>query len=180
MTQTTNETKHAEVIKSALAHRDLLPLLEAATGATIKIHRAPLVSDYLVIKREGATGYSRFALREAVDGTGPIGIAYETVASGDRAGEIVRIYVGSKWHGPLLSWSEGRGWVNLYSKGNYGNNYTHGGTWASDPKRCHETMMDALKDRDYTVAGGSITCDRNRMTEPPALFGLLADIAANA
>lgn len=61
---------------------------------------------------------------------------------------FIRIYIGTKWHGPVLNYAEG-GWCNLYSKGNYGKKFAHGGNWSADNKKRFPTIAEALKNRDY-------------------------------
>ncbi len=69
--------------------------------------------------------------------------------------EIIGIYIGTKWHGPVLSWRHD-GWSNLYSNGNFGKNFVSGGTWGSQGGRNRDhypTIVDALEHRDYMVGG---------------------------
>lgn len=51
-------------------------------------------------------------------------------SSGLDQGKLHRIYIGTQWQGPVACWYNGR-WRKLTSKGNYGRNYSHGGTWSA-------------------------------------------------
>ena len=122
-------------------------------------------------------------------------VAFESYVDGERAGTIFCIYIGTKWHGPVLSWRDGC-WTNLYSNGNYGKNFVCGGTWSSSShsgpgSRCFPTIENALTDRDYLV--GSIKCKSwekfpgelltllgplSGRIEPEPAGGLLAEILA--
>ncbi len=83
-------------------------------------------------------------------------IAFERYAEGENKGKLTRIYIGTKWHGPVLSWT-GEGWCNLYSRGNYGKNFICGGNWSAEHKKRFPTIAEALEHRDYVVTGLKMT-----------------------
>lgn len=131
----------------------------AITGATIEVETYPLVGKiyYLpngerAVENEPSHKYLEFA--------------YEW----DSKGHLLRIYVGSKYHGPMLAWYEGK-WGNLYSRGNYGKNYACGGNWSSDSKKRYTTIAECLDNRDYTVGG--IKMERATLTEGQGILDTL-------
>ena len=78
---------------------------------------------------------------------------------GDQSGQITRIYIGSKTHGPMAQWdasrlwdneSHGAAWSAITSKGNFGKNWACGGNWADKylmtdkPDNCITIRMSAL------------------------------------
>jgi hypothetical protein len=68
--------------------------------------------------------------------------------AGLRQGELVRIWIGTREAGPRVQWDhspEIRGWSRLESKGNYGRNWSHGGTWRGDKTR-YATLSEAAPD----------------------------------
>lgn len=67
-------------------------------------------------------------------------------------GEVVRIYIGSKHHGQVLSCAidhEGKQkWYNNYMAKNYGNRFASGGTWSGQGlKKEYDTWEEALDNR---------------------------------
>ena len=82
-----------------------------------------------------------------------IKISMERYLSGNEVGKVIRLRIGTACSGPVLSYEPGRGWANLYSRGNYKTDYANGGNWASDHRRTYPTMREALLDRDYLVTG---------------------------
>lgn len=88
-----------------------------------------------------------------LDNNAGIKISLERLLTGDETGKVIRMRIGTTCSGPVLSYEPGRGWVNLYSHGNYKTDYANGGNWASDHKRTYPTMREALLDRDYLVGG---------------------------
>jgi hypothetical protein len=88
----------------------------------------------------------------------------------DSEGHLLRIYVGSKYHGPILSWYDGQ-WTNLYSHGNFGHNYACGGNWSADSKKRYATLAECLDNRDYMV--GNIPQERATLTEGAGIIAVL-------
>ena len=90
-------------------------------------------------------------------------IAYEWHVDGDHAGELCRIYIGSKYtRGIYLQYTHHNGtdgtprWYTGYANGNCGKNYASGGTWSGDSKG-FSTLREALDDRfseSITEVGG--------------------------
>ena len=110
-----------------------------------------------------------------VRGEGNIDIAYEW---SKESGELIRIYIGHKYAGPMLEWShhrnDGKGaWVNLYSKGNYGDRWACGGGWSSDARRLYKTPVEALAYRDYLVS--NLEMERNKFQESSLLLDEVRD-----
>ena len=73
--------------------------------------------------------------------------------------QLINLFVGTKQSGPMLQFNDdgsglysGRGrdlqdshfpdggWTNAYSNGNYGKNYSHGGTWSGHTKSLHPSI----------------------------------------
>lgn len=111
---------------------------------------------------------------------GNVSISYEWAEPGDvnhahpDRQRLSRIYIGHKHSGPMLSCDcagsdDGKTvvWRNLYSKGNYGKNYSHGGNWSAEARRTYQTALAAWEDRDYMVTG--LPMDR-RYTESQLLL----------
>ena len=59
---------------------------------------------------------------------------------------LIRIYVGIRGIGPVLSWATD-GWRNLYPRGNHGGNAASGGNWSSAARRVWHTIGEALSQR---------------------------------
>jgi hypothetical protein len=96
-----------------------LSLYSTITGAVIGEGHTPLTGRYITI--DGTRQMER------VPKDGLFAIDYEQYDTG----QIIRIRIGTEYHGPLLGWDDGYGWRNLYSQGNYGKNYASGGRWSA-------------------------------------------------
>lgn len=155
----------------AKANDETLQLIALCIGGEVDKHAAPLIGNYIIVR--GGDGKVIRRVADELTMPDPLDISYEW----DERGELVRINIGSRYHGPMIGWyrnatSAGKaGWTNRYSHGNYGNNYAHGGTWSSDSKRVYPTIAAAIADRDY-VAGG-LTHDRAKYIETEAILNLL-------
>jgi len=139
-----------------------LAIMAAITGKDISIGQAPLIGRYGNIDGK--------RISETEPAHADLDFAFEWAESG----ELCRIYVGSRIHGPLMSWSSD-GWRNCYGHGNHGKNGSHGGTWSSSSKEVWATMAEALENRSYKVSG--IMMHKNRLIEGPALIEALQEIA---
>lgn len=92
----------------------------------------------------------------------------ERVAAGEHEeGRIVRVRIGTRRHGPVLSW-DAAGWANLYSRGGFGTQWASGGHWSSGSAR-YSTISAALNSRTYIVGGLKID-------EPAGLLELLQPV----
>lgn len=156
----------------AKADDETLQLIALCIGGEVVKRTAPLIGNYIIVRGSDGKVIRRVADEPTIPA--PLDISYEW----DERGELVRIYIGSIYHGPMLTWHRaastidgGSGWTNCYSNGNYGNNCAHGGTWSADSKRVYPTIAAAIADRDY-VAGG-LTHNRAKYTETTAILVLL-------
>lgn len=111
---------------------------------------------------------------------GNVSISYEWAGDSVDTQTLCRIYIGHKYAGPMLSLSnsaacysldtdDDRGpvcgkweWRNLYSHGNFGNNISCGGNWASASSRTYKTATEALEDRDYTWGNGDGNSEKHK------------------
>lgn len=77
-------------------------------------------------------------------------------AAEEHTGELIRLYIGSRDHGPEAQYNAYDGaWHKLTSKGNFGKKYAHGGNWHSEKckpgetpeiyKKLQEAIMDQQK-----------------------------------
>ena len=66
--------------------------------------------------------------------------------AGLRQGELGRIWIGTREHGPRVQWDHGRGWIKLESRGNYGQNWSHGGNWSSKDKERYSSLSACAPD----------------------------------
>jgi hypothetical protein len=150
-------------ITSALSlSDDQLALVAAITGKSISTGDAPLIGRYLNVD---CNRHSEF------DPSHPdLQFSYEWTEKG----ELVRIYIGSEIHGPMLSWCSD-GWRNLYGKGNHGKNGACGGSWSSESRRTYPDITATLAARDYMVVG--IKVHRSELIEGPAILRALGEIA---
>ena len=140
-----------------------LAALSAMTGRRIAKGTAPLIGDYIVV--DGQPAYQSFEHHHPL---------LQFACEWRETGELCRIYVGSEWHGPLLSWTED-GWCNLYGHGNHGKNGSHGGTWSVSGTLRYPTISVALANRDYRVS--SALMRRSQMTESKTLLDALLTLA---
>jgi hypothetical protein len=159
-----NPAGAAEILN---ADEKVLALVSAATGSEICVGEAPLIGRY------GRIAGKDIALNDPKHED--LMFAYERVESGEDAGKVMRIYIGSEIHGPLLMWSEA-GWRNLYGRGNHGVNGACGGTWSCESGSVYPDIGKALNQRDYKVGG--CLMHRSAMMEGPALWAALWQIAA--
>lgn len=142
-----------------------LSALAAITGKSISVGEAPLVGKYASI--DGVKTSENEPKHPDLQ------FSYEWVESGDESGKLIRIYVGSEIHGPMLQW-DWSGWRNCYGRGNHGKNGACGGNWSSDSKRFYETISEALDNRDYKVT--DIEMHRSRLIEGPAIIEALRSL----
>lgn len=106
---------------------NLIEMLNLSAGVErFKIQSAPFVGEILF------DGSKRIEMTREIGGEEfekKTGIFFAFVWSDD--GRLVRIHVGSKWTGPMLSWEGSNGkWFACFSNGNHGNNFASGGTWS--------------------------------------------------
>jgi hypothetical protein len=141
-----------------------LSALSALTGKRIAKGSAPLIGAYIVI--DGQPAYQSFEHLHPL---------LQFACEWRESGELCRLYVGSEWHGPLLSWTPD-GWCNLYGHGNHGKNGRHGGTWSASGTLRYPTITVALANRDYRVS--SALMRRSQMTEGNVLLEALSSLAA--
>jgi hypothetical protein len=152
---------------------DTLSLIALITDKPVKIDYAPIIGKYIYIGNKRYT-QKTLLLPDFLE------INYEWMLEStddvrnEYSGELRAIYIGAKHTGILLNWRKDHGWVNCYSKGNYGNKYACGGTWSSDSDRFYNTIKDAIKDRDYIVKG--IYNQDAALREGQALLNALAEI----
>jgi hypothetical protein len=140
-----------------------LQILASVRGKKISAGEAPLIGKY--------TDFDGNRSAERAEPASPdLEFAYEWSPSG----ELIRIYIGGQYHGPLLTW-DSSGWRNCYGNGNHGKNAASGGTWASSSSRFYDTIADALANRDYKVGG--IIHSRARLTEGQGILDALRVIA---
>lgn len=77
-------------------------------------------------------------------------------AAEEHTGELIRLYIGSKEHGPEAQYNAYNGtWYRLHSKGNFGKRYACGGNWSGEKckdgetpniyRRLQEAIMDYKK-----------------------------------
>jgi hypothetical protein len=73
--------------------------------------------------------------------------------AGLRQGELVYIWIGTRDDGPRVQWDRNtRKWRRHRSKGNYGRNWSHGGTWTTIlpdgkvDKKLYEKLSEAAPD----------------------------------
>lgn len=155
----------------ATANDETLQLIALCIGGEIEKRTAPLIGNYIIVRRSDGNVIRRVADEPKIPS--PIDVSYEW----DDLGELVRINIGSRYHGPMIGWyrnatADGSaGWSNRYSNGNYGGNCAHGGTWSADSKRVYPTIAAAIADRDYVVCG--LTHERAKYTETAAILDLL-------
>lgn len=146
---------------------DQLTLLAFTTGDTIGVGKTPITGTYVV--RNGTRTSQREPTSDLFE------IDYEQRVE---TLEITRIRIGTKYHGPLLSWEDGLGWRNLYGKGDHGKNAASGGTWSASAKFVYSTIKDALYDRDYIVGSKpNHRMERSRLIESQALLDELKAFA---
>lgn len=143
------------------ASEETLSLLSALTGNKISRGEAPLVGKYMVVNGK--------RIIENEPSHPDLEFAYER----SEEGEIKRIYIGSSFHGPLLSWCED-GWRNLYGRGNHGKNGACGGNWSSSSRDVFETIAEVIANRNYKVTG--IEMHRSLLIEGPALIEALLSL----
>ncbi|MCP4339641.1 MAG: hypothetical protein GY799_12305 [Desulfobulbaceae bacterium] len=90
-------------------------------------------------------------------------------------GEISRLYVGTPEHGPIASYDTSDDkWHPLWSKGNYGKNFTSGGNWyAPSRKQCegYSTLLGAIKAKPIWGFMPKSEAHRNRDFIINKLFG---------
>lgn len=149
---------------------DALELLGRITKAKITKSTAPIIGDYITVQRAGDEAAERIG-NEPQNLPKWLVVAYEAPVE---SAIIIRIYIGSRYHGPMLCW-DGCGWINLYSRGNYGKNYACGGNWAATSKKSYATIAEAV-DHRAEDAEGLLCGDQCRLTESAALYDALRAI----
>lgn len=142
-----------------------LSALAAITGKSISIGEAPLLGKY------ARYGENRTAENDPKHQD--LQFSYEWIESGDDCGKLIRIYIGSEIHGPMLEWSE-NGWCNLYGRGDHGKNGACGGHWSGENTRSYQTISEALDNRDYLCVG--MDMHRSRLIEGPAIIEALRSL----
>lgn len=112
----------------------------------------------------------------------PEGLYIDITQNAD-TGEITYIRIGTEYHGPVVQWhGASRKWTNLFSRGNFGKNFSSGGGWSSLPPE-HTTLNAALNARstDFETLFGfgakAPALLRARMIEGPGLMELLRALA---
>ncbi len=141
---------------------ETLALVSLITSQPVIKETVPIIGTYLVVNGKRVIQNEPY-LPEGLH------IAYEW----NEDQSLSRMYIGSSWHGPMLSWCE-EGWRNLYGHGNHGKNYSHGGTWSASSSVTFSTIKAALRERNYEV--NLIQMKRNQMTESLKVLGLLSQI----
>jgi len=166
MLTTAQQRKHAELLRS----RDQSPTAQAvaaeiearaeledaeANRPRLISSNARMVEDYPILGKVTREGGKLVEIEhpwtdadnERIEAQGVM-IAYHWChdpMSGLRQGELVRIWIGTREQGPRVQWDHGLGWSRLESKGNYGQNWSHGGNWRSDKTR-YATLAEAAPD----------------------------------
>jgi len=163
---------------------DQLAALAALTGKTIHAQDLPFLGRTVIF------GGKRFCGR--LSGDMPSNRYFETaLEQRSETAEVVRFYVGSKHHGPVLSVEindDGCEWHNCFAKhpGGWGRNVTCGGTWqgqsmmlSDGTRRKFATWQEALANRynDNITVG----VDAIKFKESETFIAeLTAFLAANA
>lgn len=134
------------------------------------------VADYPVMGR-CVTFQGKRTPEHDIQDAGNVCISYEwsIPAEGGLGDEkLVRIYIGHKFSGPMLSCSQDDGgawvWRNLYSNGGHGGNASCGGSWYANSRRTYPAASEALVDRDYNQAFGPNRPHQKAYTESGILL----------
>lgn len=131
----------------------LMELLNLIAGTErFRLQSAPFLGEILT------DGGKRIDVKTPVDGekleteTG-IGMGFQWEAE---TGRLIRIFCGSKWTGPLVSWEASSGkWFACFGNGNHGKNISSGGNW-SGVANVNDSMRPATEEERAAGRGALV------------------------
>jgi hypothetical protein len=66
---------------------------------------------------------------------------YISIRYNSETGQLVNFWLGTPELGPMLAYHERDGWTPIYSRGDYGKNYSCGGHWSSQNRNLLKTRL---------------------------------------
>ena len=79
------------------------------------------------------------------------------VATND--GRVAWIFVGHKLLGPCYQCGDDGKWCNIYSHGNFGKNFSEGGTFSGDPgKNKYNSLAECVSGRSKEIEKAKASC----------------------